>query len=663
METSRSALVCLRWASFGGHHSERGGSLDSRPLAVWAGFVLTMAVGVALLAAVTSASPAQAAQADQVVVRAQGRSGAELVELHINGEIVADWVVTTEAVDYVFTFDEDTPLAQAAGSSTVDVESVEVRFINDAGTERDLRVDYVDIAGTIIESENSATTSTGTFTSNGGCAERSSVSDWLHCNGSFFYAVGDGVALTMAPERIEPVPDSAIDVRIHAMGRAGTEVMELEVNGEVVAEWTTSIQPADYNFSLEPTTIESLEVRFVNDRGIERDLRVDYIEIDGTIIESENPANTSTGTFSSTGGCTERASISDWLHCNGSFSYALGLNVTTPRVVEEPGESPASEPSTTQQSTDEAVETTPEQVPPTQAPVTTTSTTTTTTSTTTTTTQAPSSQPSRSVGTAGERYSIAEVIDGTISSGDGSNPNEESPMGRHDAPLALSQGWNWAQGPTRNSVWGQLGSGGSQYAEFRCAVIPELGHTPGVPFRINVRNGAYYQFANGDWQTGFDVDLTGGNHGGYLGTAGGSNTNPFNSGSHGLIDWRREADGSFSAPWNPNALMMHFWAAEREAPAPGQTAEFLTSEIRLQQPDGQTVDLSQVHVLFQCGVDYYSTTGGQGTQVPGPGIGKYHRATEYWQPSLWVTLPNGTSANSVGDFTTWLENNTPPQVG
>lgn len=287
-----------------------------------------------------------------------------------------------------------------------------------------------------------------------------------------------------------------------------------------------------------------------------------------------------------------------------------------------------------------------------------------TTATPTTTTAAPATTTSttQAVSTAPGRYTIAQVIDGTISAGDGSNPNEEAPMGRHDAPLSLNQGWNWATGPTRNSVWGELGTGGSQYAEFRCAVIPESGHTPSVPFRVNVREGAYYQFVNDNWQKAFDVDLTGGNHGGYLGTAGETNGNPFDSGSHGLIEWRREADGSFSAPWNPDALMMHFWASQRQAPAPGQTAEFLTSEFRIQQPDGQTVDLSQVRVLFQCGVDYYAVTTGQGTQVPGPGIGKYHRLTTQWEPSLWVTLPRDTPANSVADFRTWLEANLPPNV-
>ena len=108
--------------------------------------------------------------------------------------------------------------------------------------------------------------------------------------------------------------------------------------------------------------------------------------------------------------------------------------------------------------------------------------------------------------------------------------------------------------------------------------------------------------------------------------------------------------------------MMHFWAGQRQSPKSGQTAEFLTSEVRLMQPDGQTVDLSRVRVLFQCGLDYYNTTGGQGTKVPGPGIAKYHRVTPSWTPGLWVTLPKNTDASSVSAFRTWLTANLPPNV-
>jgi hypothetical protein len=286
----------------------------------------------------------------------------------------------------------------------------------------------------------------------------------------------------------------------------------------------------------------------------------------------------------------------------------------------------------------------------TRAPRTTTTRVTTTTTTTTTIAPAP----------VNGRYSVAQVIDGTIGAGDGSNPHEESPMGRHDAPLYLPQTWNWAQGPTRNGAWGNLGGG--QFAEFRCAVLPENGHNPPVPFRVNVRNGAYYQFANGNWNKGFDVALNTPANGGYLGNAGQLNTDPFSAGNKGRIEWRREADGSYSAPWNSQALMMHFWAGQRKSPASGQTAEFLTSEMRLQQPDGQTVDLGRVRVLFQCGIDYYNTTGGQGTKVPGPGIAKYHRLSSSWNAGLWVTLPGNAAAGSTENFRTWLEANLPPNV-
>lgn len=259
-------------------------------------------------------------------------------------------------------------------------------------------------------------------------------------------------------------------------------------------------------------------------------------------------------------------------------------------------------------------------------------------------------------------YSIDQVIESTISDGEGSNPNQEGPMGLHDGPLYLPQGWTWAQGATRNDEWGTIGTGASLFVEWRCSVMPELDSVPSVPFRVNVRNGSYWQFVGGEWAKGFDVDLSQGHKGSYLGQAGELNTDPFSDSSNGQIVWREESDGSFSAPWNPDALFMHFWAGQRLPALAGQSAELSTAEIRLQQPDGQTVDLSSVNALFQCGLDYYSVTTGQGTKVPGPGIGKYHRVSEAWKPTLWVTLPPDAPAASTADFESWLGANPPPIV-
>ncbi|MFT7475495.1 MAG: hypothetical protein ACI81L_002434 [Verrucomicrobiales bacterium] len=568
----------------------------------------------------------------QVVnVRARGATGNEQFQLRLNGKTVLWRTVGTTWSVFSYTI--------PAGDTIINAE---VHFSNSAGS-NDLRVDYLEIDGRKLQSEATSTRSTGTYLRGQGCRARASVSEWLHCSGSFTYAVPATTSANPVPQPVVQTPDTeeqgptntvpsttstppsttaaAPDaptaspktqtLGIRAMGRSGSEIMHLRVNGTAVKSWTVASQWKLYTFDVASTTdIAQAEVQFVNDAST-RDLRVDYLELDGTRFQSESSATLAKGSFTQSTRCNERRSTSEWLYCNGWFRYALG------------GQS---------------------------APVTAIA-------------PAPAlGDQTAAAGSTDGSYTIAQVIDGTIGHGDGTNPNEEAPMGRHDAPLYLPQGWNWAQGPTRNSVWGQLGTGGSKYAEFRCAVIPENGHRPPVAFRINVREGAYYQFANSSWRKGFDADLTGGNHGGYLGRAGRVNQDPFSSGSHGQIQWRREADGSYSAPWNSAALMMHFWAGQRKAPAAGQTAEFLTSEVRLQQPDGKTVDLSKVKVLFQCGVDYYNTTGGQGTKVPGPGIAKYHRVTTGWTAGLWITLPGNAAAGSVRDFDRWIRQNPPPNV-
>ena len=557
----------------------------------------------------------------RIAIRALGTSGAEQFQVRINNAVVLSDTVGTSWNIYTTSLPADT-----------DVTKAEVQFVNDAPG-RDLRVDYFELDGQRYESESSATVSNGTWRG-GACDEGPSTSDRLHCSGWFRYDITNNAAsapaaapaastTTTTTAATEPAAQS-VEVVVRALGRSGDEDLQLRINGAAVASWTVTKQFTNYTHSLPANAeLDQIEVQFVNDGG-DRDLRVDFIEVDGERFQAESSRTLARGTYTRSTGCAARASTSEWLHCAGSFTFNLDGSAASAPAASSP-DAPVRQGATAD----------PE----------------------------PVQQPLQTPSNPNARYSIAEVIDGTIGAGDGSNPNEEAPMGRHDAPLYLPQGWNWSQGPTRNSVWGQLGTGGSQYAEWRCAVIPENGHRPSVPFRINVSEGAYYQFANGSWDKAFDVDLTGGNHGGYLGQAGQLNQNPFSSGSHGLIQWRQEADGSFSAPWNSNALMMHFWAGKREAPASGQTAEFLTSEVRLQQPDGTTVDLSKVQVLFQCGIDYYNTTGGQGTQVPGPGIAKYHRVTTDATPGLWVTLPRNAPANSVGDFERWLENNTPPQVG
>jgi hypothetical protein len=59
---------------------------------------------------------------------------------------------------------------------------------NDDGyTDFNLQVDYVEVDGYRFESEDPSTWSNGTWDSGSGCAPGNKQSEFLHCNGGFFY--------------------------------------------------------------------------------------------------------------------------------------------------------------------------------------------------------------------------------------------------------------------------------------------------------------------------------------------------------------------------------------------------------------------------------------------------------------------------------------------
>ena len=54
----------------------------------------------------------------------------------------------------------------------------------------------------------------------------------------------------------------------------------------------------------------------------DKNVQIDYIEIDGTRYQSEDPANTSLGSWTRSNGCALGAKSSEILHCNGWIEYA-----------------------------------------------------------------------------------------------------------------------------------------------------------------------------------------------------------------------------------------------------------------------------------------------------------------------------------------------------
>ena len=122
--------------------------------------------------------------------------------------------------------------------------------------------------------------------------------------------------------KVEPGPQ----LTVRARGSTGDERFEIRSNGSVVSGFRASTEYVDYVVSLpKGTTLPDIEVVFVNDAlgpGYDRNLQVDYIELDGQRHETEADSTFGTGTYLSSSPCQPGFVGSDKLHCNGYFRYA-----------------------------------------------------------------------------------------------------------------------------------------------------------------------------------------------------------------------------------------------------------------------------------------------------------------------------------------------------
>lgn len=100
------------------------------------------------------------------------------------------------------------------------------------------------------------------------------------------------------------------EVVVHARGNCGGEEVELQIGNTTVSTYTMTTSFADYTYSGFSGT-EEIKVVFVNDanNGCDRNVYVDYISVDGTVLQTETEATRT--------GCGN----DQWLWCNGNFNF------------------------------------------------------------------------------------------------------------------------------------------------------------------------------------------------------------------------------------------------------------------------------------------------------------------------------------------------------
>jgi hypothetical protein len=130
------------------------------------------------------------ASALDIVVRAQGTDGSEIIRLTVNGSVIDSWTLTTSMDDYPAS-------TELSGICTVE-------FTNDTSG-RDVRVDYITVDSITLQAEDQET-NTGVW-ENGSCG--GSYSEWLHCSGYIdFGCVGTCKNLSVSTTSLNLAPEA-----------------------------------------------------------------------------------------------------------------------------------------------------------------------------------------------------------------------------------------------------------------------------------------------------------------------------------------------------------------------------------------------------------------------------------------------------------------------
>ena len=256
-----------------------------------------------------------------VRVVARGSEGFERFQLKIDGQSVKEYEVDTATDSFGFHAD-----------GQVSADDVRVEFINAAwnaylGIDTNLIVDKIFVDGVAYETEDSTVYSTGTWTPADGLEAGFKNREVLHTNGYFDFV---------------DTPNEGSVVRINARGAEGFERFNLRIDGRFVEQFTASTSWDNFSWHANETiSADQVQIEFVNSiwnpaAGIDTNLVVDNILIDGEVFETEDASVYSTGTWVAGSGVQPGFHQSEHLHDRGYFQYSSSDSKSTYQTLIDP---------------------------------------------------------------------------------------------------------------------------------------------------------------------------------------------------------------------------------------------------------------------------------------------------------------------------------------
>ncbi len=266
----------------------------------------------------------------ELVVTATGETGDESLEVQVAGQEIDtialsksdDFNNAPEWRDYRYSVD-----------SAVTAADVVLRFRNDQtapGYDRNLRVDHIVLGGVTYETEEATVRTTGSWGNGSRCDKGTFSLDNLYCNGEISYggSGSDGGGAT------------GIELIVRAAGATGDERLEVRIDGRVVETLRLGSSndlfgaPRWRSFSVplsDEIEVGQVQLGFVNDEhraGYDRNLRVDWISLNGVVHQTEARDVTTNGGWGNGSNCNNGNFRLDNLVCNGTIDFGSSGGVT-----------------------------------------------------------------------------------------------------------------------------------------------------------------------------------------------------------------------------------------------------------------------------------------------------------------------------------------------
>lgn len=139
-----------------------------------------------------------------------------------------------------------------------------------------------------------------------------------------------------------------LSIQVYAAGDLGEEIMELQVGNEVVGTWDMSGTDAEaglfgeFSVDLDNVSVDDIRINFTNDlwqpeTGVDRNLRIDRIVVDGVTYQAEDPSVFSTGTWLLEDGNVSGFRQSEYLHSNGYLQFSSQPSSGTEILIDATG--------------------------------------------------------------------------------------------------------------------------------------------------------------------------------------------------------------------------------------------------------------------------------------------------------------------------------------